>query len=72
MAGTHIRPFAAASFSLLVLSQSAPKNDEYSSVADADAFILQAGDPAGEDEPIRKGTSFQVTRLVDRRLRAPL
>ncbi|KAG7092167.1 hypothetical protein E1B28_008536 [Marasmius oreades] len=36
------------------------KNDEdYSSIAEADALLLSAGDPAGEDEPMRKGTSMQ-------------
>ncbi|THH01723.1 hypothetical protein EW026_g1029 [Hermanssonia centrifuga] len=37
----------------------AGKNDDYSSIADVDALLLPAGDPAGEDEPMRKGTAFQ-------------
>ncbi|KAI0646896.1 FACT complex subunit SPT16 [Trametes meyenii] len=42
---------------------SAQKEDDYGSIADADAFLLIAGDPAGEDEPIRKGTAFQTWLL---------
>ncbi|KAH9946256.1 FACT complex subunit SPT16 [Epithele typhae] len=38
-------------------------NDEYSSIADVDALMLLAGDPAGEDEPIRKGMAFQTWLL---------
>jgi hypothetical protein len=49
------------------LFQAAQQNDEYSSIAEADALLLLAGDPAGEDEPVRKGTSFQV-RVPDRRV----
>ena len=30
------------------------------SIADADVLFVSAGDPAGEDDPIRKGTAFQV------------
>src|ERR1700722_18306895 len=40
--------------------QSATANDEFSSIVEADALLLLAGDLAGEDEPIRKGTAFQV------------
>lgn len=36
--------------------QRAGKNDDYSAIADADAIFLAAG----EDEPVRKGTAFQV------------
>ncbi|GLB35147.1 putative fact complex subunit spt16 [Lyophyllum shimeji] len=36
------------------------KNDEdYSSIAEADALLLVAGDPASEDEPMRKSTCLQ-------------
>ncbi|KAF8350878.1 FACT complex subunit SPT16 [Amanita rubescens] len=35
------------------------KNDDYGSIADVDALLLIAGDPAAEDEPMRKGTCFQ-------------
>ncbi|KAF5372890.1 hypothetical protein D9758_001715 [Tetrapyrgos nigripes] len=34
-------------------------NEDYSSIADTDALLLLAGDPAAEDEPMRKGTCFQ-------------
>ncbi|KAJ7582567.1 FACT complex subunit SPT16 [Mycena floridula] len=34
-------------------------NDDYSSISTADAIFLVAGDPAGEDEPMRKGTCLQ-------------
>ncbi|KAH9079223.1 FACT complex subunit SPT16 [Lactarius deliciosus] len=37
----------------------AGKNDEYSTIADVDAIFLAAG----EDEPVRKGTAFQVRLL---------
>lgn len=41
-------------------AQIASNNDDYASIAEADALFLAAGDPAGEDDPIRKGTAFQV------------
>ncbi|KAH7919903.1 FACT complex subunit SPT16 [Leucogyrophana mollusca] len=41
----------------------ATQNDEYGSIADADALLFLSGDPAGEDEPIRKGTAFQTWLL---------
>ena len=41
---------------LTSIYQKAGKNDEYSSIADVDAIFLAAG----EDEPVRKGTAFQV------------
>ncbi|KAI0086290.1 FACT complex subunit SPT16 [Irpex rosettiformis] len=41
----------------------AGKNDEYGAIADADALLLIAGDPAGEEEPTRKGTAFQTWLL---------
>ncbi|KAF7311639.1 FACT complex subunit SPT16 [Mycena kentingensis (nom. inval.)] len=37
----------------------AAQNDEYASIADTDALLLIAGDPAPEDEPARKGTAVQ-------------
>lgn len=46
------------------------------SVANADALLLLSGDPAAEDEPVRKGTAFQVSRtrvrLCGGRLNTPL
>ncbi|KAI1787890.1 FACT complex subunit SPT16 [Ganoderma leucocontextum] len=41
----------------------AQKDEEYGSIADVDALLLIAGDPVGEDEPIRKGTAFQTWLL---------
>jgi hypothetical protein len=41
-------------------AQSASENEDYASIADAGALFVSAGDPAGEDDPIRKGTAFQV------------
>ncbi|KAF5391933.1 hypothetical protein D9757_001726 [Collybiopsis confluens] len=38
---------------------SAHSNDDYGSIANADALLLLAGDPAGEDEPMKRGTCFQ-------------
>ncbi|KAJ7286043.1 FACT complex subunit SPT16 [Mycena rebaudengoi] len=39
--------------------KNAAQNEDYASVADTDALILVAGDPAPEDEPTRKGTCVQ-------------
>ncbi|KAI0721606.1 FACT complex subunit SPT16 [Cerioporus squamosus] len=39
------------------------KDDDYTSIADVGALLLLAGDPAAEDEPIRKGTAFQTWLL---------
>ncbi|PIL23839.1 hypothetical protein GSI_13590 [Ganoderma sinense ZZ0214-1] len=41
----------------------AQKDEEYSSISEVDALLLIAGDPMGEDEPIRKGTAFQTWLL---------
>ncbi|EPQ58254.1 SPT16-domain-containing protein [Gloeophyllum trabeum ATCC 11539] len=41
----------------------ASANDDYGSLASTDALLFAAGDPAGEDEPIRKGTAFQTWLL---------
>lgn len=43
--------------------QNASKNDDYASISDADALLLVAGDPASEEEPMRKGTCFQVRTI---------
>ncbi|KAF7322686.1 FACT complex subunit SPT16 [Mycena chlorophos] len=37
----------------------AAQNTDYASIADTDALLLIAGDPAPEDEPARKGTAIQ-------------
>jgi len=42
--------------------QNASVNDDLGSIANADALLLLSGDPAAEDEPVRKGTAFQVSR----------
>ncbi|KAJ7236734.1 FACT complex subunit SPT16 [Mycena haematopus] len=39
--------------------RNAPQNEDYSSIADTEALLLVAGDPAPEDEPTRKGTCIQ-------------
>ncbi|KAJ6500436.1 FACT complex subunit SPT16 [Mycena sanguinolenta] len=39
--------------------RNAQQNEEYSSIADTEALLLVAGDPAPEDEPTRKGTCIQ-------------
>jgi hypothetical protein len=44
--------------------QSAGKNDDYATVADCDALLILAGDPAAEDEVPKKSTAFQVCTLV--------
>ena len=53
-------PYVGPSFSLGQQTdrviQRAGKNDDYSAIADVDAIFLAAG----EDEPVRKGTAFQV------------
>ncbi|KAI0080592.1 FACT complex subunit SPT16 [Panus rudis PR-1116 ss-1] len=43
--------------------KNASDDSEYASVADVDAIFLAAGDPAAEDEPIRKGTALQTWLL---------
>ncbi|KAG6812757.1 hypothetical protein H0H92_000672 [Tricholoma furcatifolium] len=40
--------------------RSAKNDDDYSSIANADAILLVAGDPVSEDEPMRKGTCLQI------------
>ena len=40
--------------------QNARENEDYSSIADVDALLLVAGDPISEEEPMRKGSCFQV------------
>ncbi|KZT03503.1 FACT complex subunit SPT16 [Laetiporus sulphureus 93-53] len=49
--------------SILTAWNNAKNDADFSSLADVDAIILPAGDPAGEDEPIRKGTAFQTWLL---------
>lgn len=41
--------------------QSSHNDDDYASIADTDALLFLAGDPAPEDEAMRKGTCFQVS-----------
>ncbi|KAI0928386.1 hypothetical protein AcW1_005644 [Taiwanofungus camphoratus] len=48
---------------ILTSWKDASNNNDYSSIADVDALFLSAGDPAREDEPIRKGTAFQTWLL---------
>lgn len=43
--------------------QSANENEDYAGLVNVDALLIVAGDPAGEDEPMRKGTSLQVGTL---------
>ncbi|KAI6043042.1 FACT complex subunit SPT16 [Pisolithus marmoratus] len=45
------------------LRTNATQNDEFGSIVDSDALLLLSGDPAGEDEPVRKGTAFQTWLL---------
>jgi hypothetical protein len=44
----------------LISRKSGSKDEDFSSVADCDALLLLAGDPAGEEEPTKKGVAFQV------------
>lgn len=48
------------------------KDEECSSISEVDALLLIAGDPMGEDEPIRKGTAFQVSGYLDSYLKLPI
>lgn len=50
-----------AHYADILHGQNAGKNDDFSTIADADALLLVAGDPASEEEPTRKGTAFQVS-----------
>jgi hypothetical protein len=54
---THLREVNVAARAFL---QNASESNEYASIADANALFVLAGDPAAEDEPVRKGTAFQV------------
>ena len=40
--------------------KSAATNEDFQSMSEADALFLIAGDPTSEDEPMRKGSCFQV------------
>ncbi|KAJ3572801.1 hypothetical protein NP233_g2845 [Leucocoprinus birnbaumii] len=42
-----------------VEGSNASKNDDYASISDADGLLIVAGDPAAEDEAMRKGTCLQ-------------
>lgn len=48
----------------LPFSQDASSDNEYASVLDCDALLLASGDPGAEDEPMKKGTCFQVSVLL--------
>ncbi|KAK7693287.1 hypothetical protein QCA50_002854 [Cerrena zonata] len=41
----------------------ASNDSDYTSIASSGALFLSSGEPAGEDEPIRKGTAFQTWLL---------
>ncbi|KAI0747959.1 FACT complex subunit SPT16 [Daedaleopsis nitida] len=41
----------------------AHKEDDYASISEVGALLLVAGDPAAEDEPLRKGTALQTWLL---------
>lgn len=63
MVGTYVvlssTPTSSSPRQILTF-QSAKNDDDYSSIAEVDAILLVAGDPASEDEPMRKGTCLQV------------
>ena len=40
-------------------------HDDYGSVGSVDALFLVAGDPASEDEPMRKGTCLWVSPICN-------
>jgi hypothetical protein len=44
--------------------KNAGKNDDFSSIADADALFVVAGDHPSEEEPTRKGTALQVRNNI--------
>ncbi|EJD05718.1 FACT complex subunit SPT16 [Fomitiporia mediterranea MF3/22] len=48
---------------LLDAWNSAGKNDDYESISGADGLLLTAGDPAGQDEPIKKSVALQTWLL---------
>jgi len=50
----------------LISRKSGSKDEDFSSVADCDGLLLLAGDPAGEDEPTKKGVAFQVRPPIRR------
>ena len=56
----------------LISRKSGSKDEDFSSVADCDALLLLAGDPAGEEEPTKKGVAFQVRPFIYWQLSHPL
>jgi len=40
--------------------QNSHESDDYESISTADALFLVAGDPTSDEEPMRKGSCFQV------------
>lgn len=56
LCAVHTLTFIAVAF------QNASHNDDLGSIANTEALLLLSGDPAAEDEPVRKGTAFQVSR----------
>lgn len=60
LAGNHT-VYHTENFSIC---QNASDNEDYASIVDVGALLVTAGDPAGEDDPIRKGTAFQVCPFV--------
>lgn len=53
---------AVHTLTFIATLQNASLNDDLGSIASAQALLLLSGDPATEDEPVRKGTAFQVSR----------
>ncbi|KAF9792417.1 FACT complex subunit SPT16 [Thelephora terrestris] len=48
---------------ILTYWKSGSKDEDFGSVADCDALLLLAGDPASEEEPTKKGVAFQTWLL---------
>lgn len=65
----HVQSFVNNSDICTSLSQDANNNDDYSSINDVEALLLVAGDPAAEDEPMRKGTCLQVSNIAEVHIR---
>ncbi|KAG5651278.1 hypothetical protein H0H81_009221 [Sphagnurus paluster] len=44
---------------------SAKNDDDYSNIAEADALLLVAGDPASEDEPMKKASKAKILSQIE-------
>lgn len=68
LTGRCLPPSARSPQPQLINRKSGAKDEDFGSVADCDTLLLLAGDPAGEEEPTKKGVAFQVRPFSCREL----